>query len=105
MSLGRLLLQQVTATRLVAGAGVTKSYQSLGTYNTMIQPMSDTASVDFGLAIGTGFHAFLPLNTDIKVADRLTDASGTSYVITGLRTRAYGHAQHITAYMTLETAK
>ncbi len=105
MTLTRFLKNQVTATRLGTGLGVQRTYQALGTYQTMIQPMSDQAHQEFGLAIGTGFHAYFAITTDLKVSDRLTDASGVSYAVTGLRKRGYGRTPHLTAYLVLEPGK
>lgn len=104
--LADLLTQTVEVSRTQAGPGITSSYQDTGnSYSTLIQPLGQKATLEWGMAMGKGYRAYFTMDADLQVSDKLVDGSGLEYRVVGLAVRSYGSEPHLTAYLELEPGK
>lgn len=77
-------LQTVGTKYIFAPVGSTKCFK---------QPIDETSAQLFGLTFTKGSVLYLPLEADVREADRLT-ISGTQYGVRGVSSRDYGTLSH-----------
>lgn len=102
MSFTNLLEQTATVTRLAATTGIKKAYTTIGTYPTLIQPLSAITTPEVGMAMGKTYRAYFDITADVRVSDGVTDNLGNVYRVTGVMPRHYGSFPHLSVDLNQE---